>query len=61
VQIREPVRVTRTYTQRLQAPPERVFPLLCPVREADWLERWDPAFVVTASGFVEPDCVFVTR
>ena len=30
-----PNRATRAYTQTLVAPPEAVFPLLCPVREAD--------------------------
>ena len=30
-------RVTREYIQTNCAPPERVFPLLCPVREAEWV------------------------
>ena len=55
-----PVRVSRTYTQQLVAGPQRVFPLLCPVREADWIDGWDPALVVSASGVAERDCVFVT-
>lgn len=49
------------YTQRLAAAPAVVFPLLCPVREADWIEGWDPLLVVSASGAAEPDCVFTTR
>lgn len=53
-------RVTRTYKQRLVAPPAEVFPLLCPVREADWIEGWDPIAVFTDSGVAEPDCVFIT-
>lgn len=58
--ILQPTRVTRSYTQRLVAAPSVVFPLLCPVREADWIEGWDPISVVTGSGAAEPDCVFVT-
>jgi hypothetical protein len=58
--IRPPRRVSRTYIQRLCAGPERVFPLLCPVREAEWLARWAPVFVQTASGAAEADCVFST-
>ncbi len=58
--IRRPNRVTRSYTQRLDAPPSRVLPLLCPVREADWLAGWDPVRVLSESGRVEPDCVFET-
>lgn len=61
MKIEKPNRVTRTYTQRLVAGPADVFPLLCPVREADWIEGWDPIIVLSESGVAEPDCVFVTR
>lgn len=60
MKIARPNRVTRTYTQRLVAPPDAVFPLLCPVREADWIPGWDPLLVISASGLAEPDCIFVT-
>lgn len=55
-----PCRASRTYTQKLVAAPEVVFPLLCPVREADWIEGWDPLVVISSSGVAEADCVFVT-
>jgi hypothetical protein len=58
--IRQPNRVTHTYTQRLCRPAASVFPLLCPVREADWIKGWNPLVVLSVSGFVEPDCVFVS-
>ena len=58
--VRPPNRVTRTYTQHLVAGPERVFPLLCPVREAEWIDGWEPALVLSYSGVAEPDCVFLT-
>lgn len=60
MKIIEPNRVTRTYIQHLVSAPDRVFPLLCPVREADWIEGWDPPLVVSSSGIAEPDCVFIT-
>ena len=60
MKIVQPNRVTRTYTQHLMAPMEAVFPLLCPVREADWIPGWDPSLVVSSSGVAEPDCVFVS-
>lgn len=60
MEICRPRRATRTYAQRLIASPDTVFPLLCPVREADWLEGWDPAFVASDSGVAERDCAFVT-
>lgn len=55
-----PNRVARSYVQQLVAPPAAVFPLLCPVREADWIEGWDPLAVWSASGVAEADCVFTT-
>jgi hypothetical protein len=58
--VRPPNRVTHTYTQHLVAPPAAVFPLLCPVREADWIDGWNPLLVLSHSGVAEPDCVFVT-
>ena len=60
MKIVKPIRVTRSYTQRLFADPSAVFPLLCPVREADWIDGWDPLLVVSRTGVAEPDCVFTT-
>ena len=60
MKIVRPNRATRTYTQHLVGPPDAVFPLLCPVREADWAEGWDPLLVVSSSGVAESDCVFTT-
>jgi hypothetical protein len=60
MQIVEPVRVERTYVQKLRGKPEDIFPLLCPVRESEWAEGWDPLQVYTRSGFAENDCVFTT-
>lgn len=61
MQISRPNRIARSYVQKLVAPPAQVFPLLCPVREADWIEGWDPIAVFSNSGVAELDCVFVTR
>lgn len=60
MRVTQPRRVARTFTQRIAAAPAAVFPLLCPVREADWIEGWDPVVVFSESGVAEPDCVFVT-
>jgi hypothetical protein len=61
MQVSNPRRVTHSYTQSLAAPPEKVFPLLCPVREADWVPGWDPELVLSNSGVAEKDCIFITR
>lgn len=60
MKISPPLRATRIYVQHLVAEPSKVFPLLCPVREADWIEGWDPVAVFTDSGVAEQDCVFLT-
>jgi hypothetical protein len=60
MKIAAPHRVRHTYRQHIVAPPERVFPLLCPVRESAWVQGWDPVLVVSASGVAEEGCVFVT-
>lgn len=54
-------RVTRSYTQRVVATPDVVFPLLCPVREAEWLDGWDYELIYSASGFAEEGCVFKSK
>ena len=61
LQVDAPNRVSRSYTQELVGTPAQVFPLLCPVREADWIEGWSPLLVVSESGVAEPDCIFVTE
>jgi hypothetical protein len=60
MQIEKPVRVRRTWTQHIKASPEKVFPLLCPVRECDWVQGWRPTHVFAETGLAERDCVFVT-
>jgi hypothetical protein len=54
--------LVRSYTQHIEAPPAVVFPLICPVREGEWLEGWaDHCQVIwSASGVAEAGCVFRT-
>ncbi len=60
MRIEKPKRVSRSYTQQLCAPPGEVFPLLCPVRETEWVNDWHPRLVISESGRAEPGCIFVT-
>jgi len=53
-------RVSHEYTQTNDAPPEKVFPLLCPVREADWVPGWQYRLIYSESGLAEDGCVFST-
>jgi hypothetical protein len=54
------LRTTKSAKQHLLAPPDKVFPLLCPTREYDWLETWKCRLLYSKSGFAELDCIFVT-
>jgi hypothetical protein len=45
----------------LRAAPHVVFPLLCPVREYDWIQPWRCEMLYTDSGMAELDCVFTTQ
>ena len=60
MRVEKPNRVSFNYTQHLAAPPAQVFPLLCPVREAEWVKDWRPKLVLSNSGVAEPGCVFIT-
>jgi hypothetical protein len=53
-------RITETYTMRIAAPPAKVFPLLCPEREKEWLDGWACEMIHSETGFAEPGCTFVT-
>lgn len=45
----------------LAAPADEAFPLLCPVREPEWLDGWSCDLLYTDSGVVEDGCVFITH
>lgn len=56
----EPKRITRAYRQTINTSPEKVFPLLCPVREAEWLDGWQYNMIFSESGLVEEGAIFST-
>lgn len=49
-----------THEHLVTAPPEALFPLLCPVLEYEWIPTWDCRLVHTTSGVAEHGCVFTT-
>lgn len=59
MKIVEPKRRKHSCVQTWKSTPDRVFPLLCPVRETDWIPGWDPQLVVSNTGVMEHDCIFV--
>lgn len=44
----------------VKAEPKAIFPLLCPVREYDWIPFWKCRLIHSTSGRAEKDCVFRT-
>ena len=53
-------RVAHEYKQHNVAPPEKVFPLICPVREETRSPGWEYRLIFSQSGAAEPGCVFST-
>lgn len=54
-------KIKRSFVQHFQASPDKIFPLLCPVREYEWIEPWQCEILHSDSGFAEKNCVFRTR
>ncbi len=56
------LRIVKEIDVELEAPAKVVFPLLCPVKEVDWIDGWEDVctIVYTASGIAEEACVFET-
>jgi len=53
-------RTVKKHTILLHGKPEVLFPLLCPVREYEWIEPWKCDMIYSDSGFAEQDCIFQT-
>jgi len=58
--VSKPRRIKHCYTQSINGTPEQVFPLLCPVRETDWIPGWTTDWVISDSGLAERGCIFQT-
>lgn len=59
---KDTLRIVKEIDIELEAPAKVVFPLLCPVKEVDWIDGWEDicTLVYTASGIAEEACVFET-
>jgi hypothetical protein len=51
-------RMYLSYREEIDVPPEKVFPLLCPVAEYDWIDNWGCTLTFTKSGMNEEGCIF---
>ncbi|MCI5083781.1 MAG: hypothetical protein MRY78_18935 [Saprospiraceae bacterium] len=48
------------FTQVNNGKRPEIFPLLCPVREKDWLDGWEYEMIYSKSGLAEENAVFTT-
>lgn len=53
--------VVRETVWSMPASPDVIFPLLCPVREYDWIPTWRARLVHSVSGVAELGCIFETH
>jgi len=60
MQVFKAKRYEKSFSVPVAAPPEKIFPLLCPVREYEWIHGWDCLLVYSESGVMEEGCVFIT-
>lgn len=60
IMIDRPYRRKQTATIEINAAPDAVFALMCPVREYEWEPDWSTRAIFSNSGLVEEDCVFIT-
>lgn len=56
------LRIVKEGTFELNAEAKTVFPLLCPVKEDEWIDGWEDicTMVYTDSGIAEEGCIFET-
>jgi hypothetical protein len=53
-------RIVQSQIIQIAAAPDQVFPLLCPVREYEWIHDWSCHLVYSKSGVAEAGCIFQT-
>lgn len=60
MRIEKPYRRRQTAAIALDADPDAVFALMCPVREYEWEPGWTTNIILSNCGRVEQDCIFTT-
>lgn len=54
-------RETRLFVAEIGHVPSKIFPLLCPTMEYEWLDGWECDLIYSSSGIAELDSVFKCR
>jgi len=60
MEVRKPNKISHKFEQTINGSINKIMPLYCPVREIDWVEGWNPKVVISNSGLVEKNCIFIT-
>lgn len=55
------IQVNRKFSLRFNSFSEKVFPLLCPVREKEWIPGWDFEWIFSKTGLIGECCLFKTK
>ncbi len=55
------IQVNRKFSLTFNSLPEKVFPLLCPVREKEWIPGWDFEWIFSKTGLIGECCLFKTK
>ena len=53
-------RVSKKFEQLIKFNRQVVFPLICPVREEEWVNGWKYKMIYSGSGFIEKGCTYST-
>lgn len=54
-------RASFTVRREFDVKPGKIFPLLCPTLEYDWLPGWTCEMLHSETGYAEHDCIFKTE
>jgi len=54
-------RLVQSHEMTIPATADRIFPLLCPVLEYEWIEGWKCDLLRSESGVAENNCIFRTN
>ena len=55
------MKFVKNHVMKIDASPDLIFPLLCPAREAEWIDGWSCEMIHSESGLAELGCVFKTN
>jgi len=54
-------KITRRFAQKYAGDPVKIFPMLCAVREIEWIPQWEYEMIYSISGVNERGCIFKTQ